>query len=939
MLCLQSRTSRTAGRVFECFMILVRLGGGFLICFSLLAYSMAVTAAENGHNDTSASVGGPFSWPAIHRECRPWAYWWWLGSAVDTNNLARELTRYRDAGMGGVHIIPIYGAKGYEDKYISYLSPKWMEMLSFTVSEAHRLGLGVDMTTGTGWCFGGPQVTDREANALVVAMTFESAGGSKIMEKLERGATQALMAFSTEGKCIDLTDRIRPDGTVDWTAPEGAWRIYAISQKPSGRMVKRAAPGGAGNMLNLIYPEAMRHYLQRFSAAFDHYAGPKPRAQYHDSYEYVSDWAPDFFSQFEKRRGYRLQTELPALFGKETDDHAARVKCDYRETVSDVMVEESLPLWVKWSHAHGFLTRNQAHGSPGNLLDLYAVADIPETEMFNKDRNKLVSKFASSAAHVSGKNLVASETGTWLKEHFTATLADMKYLLDDVFLSGVNHVIYHGTCYSPDEVAWPGWLFYASTEMNPRNSIWHDVPALNTYIARCESILQSGRPDNDILLYWPIYDIWQQSGDPLLPHFTVHSRGWFEAQAIGKTAERLWNSGYAFDYVSDRQLARMKAGKAGAIETAGSSYRVILVPACDYMPLPTLQKMIFLARNGATIVFESHFPNDVPGLHDLERRRAEFKSLLGQLKPDEVGPGLREAKIGRGRVLIGELRAALYAAGTKREPMFDRAGLMCIRRTFNGGWHYFVANRGEHPIEGWIPLAVPARSVVLMDALTGRTGLGAIRPGHGGNTEVYLQLDPGVSIILRVLSKRPARGEPWPYWHSTNFTGEIAGEWRVDFLSGGPALPPSIETNRLGSWTELGGAEAQRYAGTARYFITFDEPVSSARAWLLDLGKVCQSARVRLNGRELGTLVTPPFRVLVKDLKPKDNLLEVEVTNVSANRIRDLDRRGVKWKNFHDINFVNKDYKPFDASNWPTYDSGLLGPVTLTALVPDWKPR
>ena len=51
-----------------------------------------------------------------------------------------------------------------------------------------------------------------------------------------------------------------------------------------------------------------------------------------------------------------------------------------------------------------------------------------------------------------------------------------------------------------------------------------------------------------------------------------------------------------------------------------------------------------------------------------------------------------------------------------------------------------------------------------------------------------------------------------------------------------------------------------------------------------------------------------------------------------ANRIRDLDRRGVDWKIMHEINFVNLDYRPFDASAWPDTLSGLLGPVTLTPL-------
>jgi alpha-L-rhamnosidase len=104
----------------------------------------------------------PLGWPATTRECRPWTYNWWLGSAVDTNNLAQELRRYRNAGLGGIHIIPIYGAKGAKARYIECLSPSWMDMLQFTVKEAEREDMGVDMTTGTGWCFGGPNVTERQ---------------------------------------------------------------------------------------------------------------------------------------------------------------------------------------------------------------------------------------------------------------------------------------------------------------------------------------------------------------------------------------------------------------------------------------------------------------------------------------------------------------------------------------------------------------------------------------------------------------------------------------------------------------------------------------------------------------------------------------------------------------------------------------------------------
>jgi hypothetical protein len=114
--------------------------------------------------------------------------------------------------------------------------------------------------------------------------------------------------------------------------------------------------------------------------------------------------------------------------------------------------------------------------------------------------------------------------------------------------------------------------------------------------------------------------------------------------------------------------------------------------------------------------------------------------------------------------------------------------------------------------------------------------------------------------------------------------------------------------------------------------VRFDAP-ATAPDYVLDLGRVAESARVRLNGKELGTLIAHPFRIHTGPLKPRDNLLEIDVTNVSANRVRDLDRRGVQWKIFHDINFVGIDYKPFDASRWPVRMSGLVGPVTLTPVV------
>ena len=103
-------------------------------------------------------------WPAITQQTKPWTRWWWQGSAVDKSNLTAAMQQYQQAGLGGLEVTPIYGVKGAEDKFIDFLSPKWMEMFQYTVSEAKRLNLGIDMATGTGWPFGGPWVEDKDAS-------------------------------------------------------------------------------------------------------------------------------------------------------------------------------------------------------------------------------------------------------------------------------------------------------------------------------------------------------------------------------------------------------------------------------------------------------------------------------------------------------------------------------------------------------------------------------------------------------------------------------------------------------------------------------------------------------------------------------------------------------------------------------------------------------
>ena len=880
---------------------------------------------------STSGLGADLLWPEPVAENRPWTRWWWLGRAVDRENLTYQLEGLREAGFGGVEICPIYGVKGHEEAFLEFLSPDWMEMLSHTVQEAGRLGLKVDMTTGTGWPFGGPGVSDADASEGVELIRHSLRGGEELGPLFPAsagegregfspsGEVRTLLAESKAGERINLTSRVE-GRELDWIPPDGEWTLYGILVRTPIQEVKRPAPGGAGSVVDPYSVVAMSNYLARFDDAFGSDREIAIRSQFHDSFEYYgATWTDTLLADFTRLRGYKLVDEIPALFGEGEPDRVARVRTDYRETISDLHLAY-VRRWTEWSHLRGSLTRNQAHGAPANLVDLYASVDIPETEIFGaiEERHLPMQKFASSAAHLMGRTLASAESFTWLNEHFNTTLAEAKQAADYLFIAGINHLFYHGIPYSPKEAPWPGWQFYASVNFGPQGGLWRDLSAFNAYLTRVQSILQSGQASNDVLLYFPLHDIWHHEDDFFMA-FTIHNvEQYLEPHAFFQTAERLWSNGYTFDYLSDAFLREVTAEKGQAL-VGGNRYRAILVPRSEIMPEESVAKLAALSASGIRVVFQDQLPTDVPGMGKLEERRASFLSALGDL-----------AKL----AFIDSLdnRSLPEALGFEGEPL-TKFGLRFMRREWERGFHYFIANRGEAPFDGWLPLRGNPQSVVLLDpSREDRAGRAAQRTA-GSGTEIYLRLGPGESVILRTFENQRAEGPDWTYHHPMGEGVPLPGNWKVTFVEGGPVLPVSLETDSLVSWTCLDDVEAHRFSGTARYSLRFDWPVKSAENWLLDLGEVAESARVRLNGRDLGILWFPPFTVVaMPSLREEDNQLEIEVTNLAANRIRDLDQRGIEWKVFYDINVVGKNYRPLDASQWPLRPSGLLGPVKLVPL-------
>ena len=811
-----------------------------------------------------------------------------MGSAVDKENLGWNLDQYAKAGIGAVEITPLYGVQGNDKNDIPYLSPRWMEMLRFVEKKDKELGIETDMATGTGWPFGGPWVPLSEAACKAVFVDTIVDVKKKLMD----------INFTLPEKERNFA-KLKVIKAYPVAGATKKKRVIALYESRTRQMVKRAAPGGEGYVIDHFDSTAVAHYLAHIDSAFTASGTPFPHTFFNDSYEvYGANWTPNLLTEFENMHGYKLQDKFPEFL-----DGDAIVVSDYRETLGEMLLHNFTKQWTAWAHKHGAITRNQAHGSPANLIDCYAAVDIPEIEGFGltdfgikglrKDPGKTrpnfsdlsMLKYAPSAAHITGKKYTSSETFTWLTEHFRTSLSQMKPDMDLMFCAGVNHMFFHGTAYSPKNDPWPGWKFYASIDMSPTNSIWRDAPELMKYITHCQTYLQWGQPDNDFLVYLPVRDMWRTNTKKWLMMFDIHSMAKKAPEFIQCILD-IDKAGFDCDYISDQYL-RSCTYKNGMIETAaGTRYKALVIPGNNIMPSDVIEHISQLKAQGAKII-----------------------------KGDNTEAMAKAAN--------PEMMRKLY-------------GLKLIRRSNKYGHHYFIANLTDHDIKAQVPIATGENAALWYNPMN-ESYHAAVINDRG---ELTINLKSGESRILLSAQKESA---PWLQDKKLRMAttepqtidkGEsidlTANTWKLSFTEEAPKVEETFSLQGLKTWESLSD-KAQVTMGTGVYETTFKLSKEQAKKqWSIDLGDVRESARVYINGHYIGCAWAVPYILHCKDALSKGkNTIRIEVTNLPANRIAALDREGVKWRKMKEINVVDINYKKTTYDKWEPVPSGLNSTVKL----------
>lgn len=770
----------------------------------------------------------------------------------------------------------------------------------------------------------GPRVNHwQEKAAFGNMMEFDSAATPPVP------AEQAV----ARDQVIDITSKMRGDGSLEWDVPPGRWIILRMGYSLTGEKNHPATPEATGfevDKLNRTYVESYaKNYVDMVSNALGPYFGKSFRYFVMDSWEAnMENWTDDLMEQFRNRRGYDLRPFLPVLTGRVVGsaEVSDRFLWDFRRTLADLLAENHYGAATGYFHTRGVGLAAEAMGAglptTGDGLLNKGRVDIPMGEFWTPLPGQKDSpdhpadvREAASAAHIYGKPIAATESFTtmfyvpgWAQSPFY-----LKPLADQNFARGVNRIVFHTSVHQPfvDQAHKPGLTLWMFGQHYTRNNTWAEQSvAWNTYLARCSYLLQQGLYVGDIAYLYG-------EGAPATVPF------WKELKPAPP-------DGYSYDYLNaDVLLNRLSVRDGRLTLPDGMSYRALVLPEdVERLSVPVARKIRELVAAGATLVAPR--PVRPPGLTGYPSADEELRFIANEVWGPIDGKSVTEHAYGKGRVVWGQSLDRVLAAG-KTPPDFEYnrpksdSELVWIHRHTANADIYFVANQKERAERFETSYRVDGKEAELWHPDTGLIEPAAYRI-ENGRTVVPLDLDPdgSVFVVFRRAAAAPSRTLPQTV---TTALATIGGPWLVSFPPNWGA-PPQVTIQKLASWTESPMGGVKYFSGTATYSRSLEAP----RDWfrpgarlVLDLGTVKEIAEVAVNGKPVGGILwKPPFRVDVTDaLKPGPNRIEVKVTNLWPNRMIGDRQPGAARYTF-------TDYWPYKQDS-KLLESGLLGPVTVSA--------
>ncbi|HEV2486542.1 MAG TPA: glycosyl hydrolase [Terracidiphilus sp.] len=951
--------------------------GLILLCLCALAIpSVRLLPCQD-----EAAIKKEFKLPA--KTYRPMVRWWWPGDDVTDEEIIREIGVLDGAGFGGAEVqtlVTFFQAgvsKEEQTRINSFAQPSYFQHVRTAAEAARSHGMWIDNTFGTGWPFGGGMAITPELASieLCFADTFVS-GPSAFFGKLaipqwkpdfltsamtqlggkpywpagweERFAARskiiAVVAMrsvaSTVGdadrnkpgkpelleqsSAVVLTDKMQPDGTLNWQVPEGNWHIFVFRQIPTRQLVVGASGTGPQLVLDHFDEAAFAAHAKRVGdplvAVAAPYIGNSLRAIFCDSLELEQflAWSDDFLDQFKKRRGYDLVPYLPILsqrgYNQSNDSFTGglplydfaggdAIRADYWKTVSELIFERFYHPLDEWAKEHKLLSRVQAHGAPGDILKIYGDASIPETEELGGNNTVNFMKLAASAGYDYGRPIVSSESFVFHGNPNTSTPESLKANTDKMLISGVNEIIYHGFPYKFGVgIKGIGWFPFrmVSTPVTETNTIWPFIPTVNAYITRLQFIAQQGRSDLQVAIF--------RSG--------LNTDDTGPAPASGPVAdpfpaieESLTSAGYSFGFVNEVTLLRSVAKNSLFTTKDGGRYSALLIPreACVTPELAKALKVFGAAK--VPLLFVGGTP----------RENVSFKSMQQDL--GRVDSYLQSAMHASSAIqAAGPDKAAVALAKVIRPQLSFRSGvtLPFVKKIIGSTRFYLLTNPHNKQASATVDFTEHA-APELWDPFTGGVQKAAFARS-GGHVEVVVSLAAYGSELL-AFNNANWNAPPIPsvVWSELKSQKVGGSGWSIDAAGNsekGAGIQLHVDMAKLTDW--LDEPTLRTFSGSATYRTAISisaRDLTAAKRIVLDLGTVKDAAKVSVNEVSAGILIVEPFAVDIKPLlHPGENEIEITVANSLTNYVSSLKGSAVSM---------------YQSGHYPPVSSGLIGPVGL----------
>lgn len=925
-----------------------------LLLFLLIAFILPATARS------SEGLDQQFQNPP--REARPWVYWVWTADTTPAC-LSRDLKEMKAKGITGCIIYDVQTGRGVNwwtrnvvrkgndytttptDDYrgahyapiptgpLQSWSPRWRQLVCFAAGEAWRLGIDLVVANGLANTSGPISEKYGEQNLAWSEVSLDgpqSFDGSlpeppsiKAREWSFHDDVAVLAVPEREGftvsDVINLTSKLDSAGGLRWDVPSGKWKILRLVQVPTG------ADNQWGFFNDSMSAEAMDQTWKVTMAPLLAEMTPDQRKAVKgiedDSWEAGKiGWTKLFPEEFQNRRGYDLIPYLPIIAGEKMGEADARQRVlrDYTLTISDLIAENHYAHLNKIANENGLVFYSEAAGPNYDQADLLKTSSrvdmaMAEFWMPSAHRPGMDSRFllrnAANANHIYGHNITMCESFTDLGPEWEETPFTMKPVADQAFCDGLNRICVHNFSQSPSLTAKPGYVYVAGTHYEPGVTWWDESPAFNDYLARCSFMLQQGKFVADALFY--------------------HGDNVGHGEQRKKIPPTL-GEGYDHDNCNSEVLLTRASVQDGRIVLAdGMSYRVLVLPDKQPMPLDDLKKIAALLEAGGTVVGPP--PTGIAGMVLNPDDQQQFNTLVSRLWGGMDGTNVTRKQAGAGQLFWGQTaRQVLQEDGV--QPDFDETGLSndgtidWIRRAGDGVDIYYVASRWENPENINCTFRVAGKQPELWDPVTGEIRDATAFRQKDGRTTVPLEFAPcgSVFVVFRKPISTDVSGVAESNYPTLRPLETLSGPWTVKFDPkwGGPRR---VVFDQLVDWTARPEDGIKYYSGTAIYHKKFNLKFEAAKGnrFVLDLGEVHEVAVVRLNGHDLGVLWDKPSRVdITSAVKEGRNNLEVTVVNLWPNRLEG-DETLPENKRFTATNI----HKFTEAS--PLLPSGLIGPVSV----------